>query len=982
MDEERRERIRYYVFAAFVGVLLFLNWAGIFTQIFGIDTAILITLLAGYKTFHNSISALLEHRISADIALCIAVIAAFAIGQYIAAAEAMFIVLVGEGLESYAAGRTEAAIQRFVAQMPALAHVLREGREETIDASSVVPGDLILVRAGERVPADGTVELGLSTVDESSITGEPLPHEKQPGDEIFSGSLNGAGLLHVRVARAGSDTTLARVVALVREAQDRRAPVERLADRAAKYFLPALLLAAAFTFLFTRDWMRTVSVLIVACPCALILATPTAMIAAIGGLARRGILVRGADVLQRAAAIDTVVFDKTGTITEGVFEIVDILALDRSPDDLLALAAAAEKASGHPLARIIVEEAERRRLSLPFSDSPRIVAGRGVESKVDGHVIRAGNGAFLQEAGVDATAILEHADRIGATPVLIASGQELAGAILLRDRLREGVAEAVEGLAALCVQHTRILTGDRRRAAEALARQAGIGEVEAGLTPEAKAECIAALRRENRAVAMIGDGVNDAPALAGATVGIAVDGAADIAAEAAGVVYMPHSLAGIPVFFEASRRAVATAWQNIILFAGLVNLAAVLCAASGIVGPIGAAVTHQLSSFLVMLNSLRLLYVGTKRRIPRLPEGWREALEYRARTLGSAAIDNVRRQPREWARRAVAAAVVLILLNGIYIIRPTEIGIVQRFGQKLLPYDAPGPHYKLPWPIDRLTRVRAHQVRTIEIGYRSNSAARGGEPASYEWNAQHRSGRYQSRPDESLTLTGDQNLVELNATVHYDLSHPDDFLLHQADGEATVRAAAEAVLRSALSTMPLGDVLTTGRAAIEQRVRGELQSRLDRYHCGVRVLSVRLEDVHPSVEVVDAFRDVSAAYEEKNRRINEAEGYRNEQVALARGNAQALVQQARAYTLGRDNRAQGDAARFIDRETAYRTAPGPTETRLYLETLEQVLPGKRKLIVDRSKSPRRLFLLEDSIEIGTAPNSPLFSPAPQRIPEQ
>src|SRR5215472_13364846 len=229
MDEERRERIRYYAFATFVGVLLFLNWAGIFTQIFGIDTAILITLLADYKTFHNSISALMERRISADIALCIAVIAALAVGQYIAAAEAMFIVLVGEGLESYAAGRTEAAIQRFVEQMPALARVLRDGREETIDAMALTPGDLILIRAGERVPADGAVEQGVSAVDESSITGEPLPHEKQPGDEIFSGSLNGAGLLHVRVARAGNDTTLARVVTLVREAQERRAPVERLA---------------------------------------------------------------------------------------------------------------------------------------------------------------------------------------------------------------------------------------------------------------------------------------------------------------------------------------------------------------------------------------------------------------------------------------------------------------------------------------------------------------------------------------------------------------------------------------------------------------------------------------------------------------------------------------------------------------------------------------------------------------------------------
>src|SRR5437868_11644484 len=344
MDEERKERIRYYAFAGFVGILLLLNLLGVFKTIFGIDTAVIITLLAGYKTFYNSISSLLEKKISADVALCIAVIAALSVGEYLAAAEAMFIVLVGEGLESYAAGRTEAAIQRFVQQLPRRARVLRNGVEEEVDAAALMPDDLIIVRAGERISADGVIEQGVSTIDESSITGEPLPRDKQPGEEVFSGTLNGNGLLRIRVSRAGSDTTLARVIQLVEEAKEKRAPVERLADRYAKYFLPALLLAAALTFYFTRDWMRTVAVLIVACPCALILATPTAMVAAIGGLARRGILVRGASVMQLAAKIDTVVFDKTGTITEGQFEIVRIIPLVGAEDDLLAVAGAVERA--------------------------------------------------------------------------------------------------------------------------------------------------------------------------------------------------------------------------------------------------------------------------------------------------------------------------------------------------------------------------------------------------------------------------------------------------------------------------------------------------------------------------------------------------------------------------------------------------------------------------------------------------------------
>ncbi len=227
-------------------------------------------------------------------------------------------------------------------------------------------------------------------------------------------------------------------------------------------------------------------------------------------------------------------------------------------------------------------------------------------------------------------------------------------------------------------------------------------------------------------------------------------------------------------------------------------------------------------------------------------------------------------------------------------------------------------------------------------------------------------------------LTGDQNMIELNATVHYDLVRPDEFVFGQADGEATVRAAAESAAQAIVTVSSLDDVLTTGRSAIEQRIKAELQTRLDRYQAGVRVLGVRLEDVHPSLEVVDAFRDVSGAFEEKSRLINEAEGYRNEQVALARGNAKASVAEANGYTVGRVNRAAGDTERFTQRETAFRAAPGPTETRLYLETIEQVLPGKRKLIVDSSKARRQLFLIEDGVEIGGPALNPVFSEGPPR----
>jgi HflK protein len=304
-----------------------------------------------------------------------------------------------------------------------------------------------------------------------------------------------------------------------------------------------------------------------------------------------------------------------------------------------------------------------------------------------------------------------------------------------------------------------------------------------------------------------------------------------------------------------------------------------------------------------------------------------------------------------------------LLLNGFYALGPDEEGVIERFGRKIAPFSMPGLHYKLPWPIERLTRLAPRRVRVVEIGFRSNSGATYAEPSAYEWNVQHRGGRFESHPEESSALTGDQNMIELNASVHYDVPHADAFLFRQLNGDATVRAAAESVIHGIASTTPLDALLTTGREAVEALAQVELQRRLDRYETGVRVIRVKLEDVHPAGDVVDAFRDVSAAYEEKNRAINEAQGYRNEQIALARGTARALGQTARAYALGRINRSDGDAGRFASQEQAYRTAPGVTETRLYLEAMEQVLPGKKKLIVDSGKGRRHLLLLEDGVEV-------------------
>ena len=985
--EERMERIRYFGFAAIVGVLLLLNLTGTFQFVYGIDTAAILTVLAGYRTFYNAINGLLEKTISADLAICIAVIAALSIGEYLAAAEAMFIMLLGEGLEGYAAKRTSNAISRFVEQLPRRARLLRDGIETEVDAASLQENDIIIVRAAERVPADGVIAQGASSLDESSITGESVPRDKESGDEVFSGTLNGHGLLRIRVTRAGSETTLARVIKLVEQARERKAPVERMADRYAKYFVPALLLAGAGTYYFTGNWLRTVAVLIVGCPCALILATPTAMVAAIGGLARRGILVRGGTALQEAARLDTIIFDKTGTVTEGRFEIVSLIAIDSDENRLLSLAASAESGSDHVLARVIVDEARRRGLVIATPETARILPGRGAECLLEGRTIRAGSAAYLAEFGILGTEpLLEEADRLGATSVLVADGDRLAGAVLLRDRIRKGVREAVHALDHLNLSHQVMLTGDRRRAAEVIAREVEIPNVEAELLPEQKLDRIRQLISQGRRVAMVGDGVNDAPALAAAHVGIAVHGANDITAEAADVVYMGTSLENLPKLIEVSRKAVQIVWQNIIGFALIVNVAAITLASTGIMGPLGAAFTHQISSFLVMLNSLRLLKVEKAARTRPLL-GWLQRPTRLVRLHAS------RINPSDWFRYllenrrrlyrpALYTTALLAVLNGFYILQPDEVGLIERFGKKVMPLKEPGLHYKMPWPVEMLTRVQSRRVRVIEVGFRSAAAGKDSEPAAYEWNVQHRAGRFQRRPEESLMVSGDQNMTELTATVHYRLAKPDDFLYRHLDGEATIRAATESAIQSVITSTLLDDALTTGRRAMEERIAALLQSRLNQYATGAQVLHVKLLDVHPSLEVVDAFRDVSGAFEEKSRLINEAEGYRNEQIALARGNGAARLRTAQGYSIGRKNRAFGDASRFTQAEAAFRAAPGPTETRLYLETMEQVLPGRRKMIIDSGKGRRHLYLIEDGIEISPAAAPLLNVPPPPRTPPE
>ncbi|MEW6212802.1 MAG: FtsH protease activity modulator HflK, partial [Acidobacteriota bacterium] len=757
------------------------------------------------------------------------------------------------------------------------------------------------------------------------------------------------------------------------EAERKKAPAVRLADRYAAWFLPLLLVLAAAVFFFTGEWIRTVAVLLVACPCALILATPAAVVAAIGRLARDGALVKSGASLEAAAAIDCVVFDKTGTITEGRPVITRITSFNGlAEDDLLRMAAEAEQMSEHSIAQLIVKEARACGLSVEAVEEFAVHPGLGVEARVCGDSVIVGNRRIMQSREIALTpeieASLSALELEGQTLALVARNGVIEGAISVEDSLRARASEAIEDLRRAGVKRVLLLTGDRERVAQSIGRSAGIEEIHAELLPDQKVELIEQLKLSGLGVAMIGDGINDAPALAAADVGIAMgDGGTDIAIEEADIVLMNDRLERLSLVIRVSRATIAIIRQNIWGFALAVNLASIAAAALGIIGPAAAAALHQASALLVVLNSLRLLVYGeigesaVAKRSRELFDDARHLIARRA-TATLRAIRHWLESHRKAATKYAAATLAIVyLLSGITMIGADETAVVRRLGRRLSSQLGPGLHYQFPWPIDQITRLKPNRVQVAEIGFRTieKEAMQSSEPMAYEWNLQHRTGRYEKRADESLMLTGDENLIEVSAVVQYSIDSAENFLFSSTDPNSVIRAAAESALRLLIGRASLDEVLTTGRNEIERHAKAMMQDRLDSYQSGLRIVAVELQDVHPSVEVVDAFRAVSSAFEEKNTLVNQAEAYRNEQLKLARGQALARLTEAALYTTTRANRATGDAERFKQTVEAFKLSPDVTRTRLYLETIEQVLAGRKKLIVDSSKFGRRQMLFVD-----------------------
>lgn len=538
-----------------------------------------------------------------------------------AAAVIITLILVGRLLEARARGQASEAIRRLMDLQAKVAHVLRNGVELDVPIEQVLIGDTVIVRPGEKIPVDGDVIDGESAVDESMLTGESMPVEKKAGSPAFGGTVNLSGSIAFEARRVGRGTMLQQMVDLVKQAQGSRAPVARLADVVSAYFTVAVLAVAAVTFVAWFAMMSAsfalvafVSVLIIACPCALGLATPTAIMAGTGRGAEKGILIKGGEALEMAHRINTVVLDKTGTVTRGKPEVTDVIALNGNPDELLRLAASAERYSEHPLGRAIVEHASLRSLPLASSEKFHSFAGHGIAARIEGHDVVIGTAKLLRDRRIEIGPAEPALDRVtgeARTAVLMAVDRVVAGVIGIADTVKPESAATVRMLREMGID-VWMITGDNKRTADVVARQVGIERVIAEVLPDRKVAEVRRLQAEGRRVAMVGDGINDAPALAQADIGIAIGAGADIAMEASDITLMRNDLRGVPAAIELSRRTMRVIRQNLFwAFAynalGIPIAAGVLYPFTGwMLSPMIASAAMALSSVTVVTNSLRL----------------------------------------------------------------------------------------------------------------------------------------------------------------------------------------------------------------------------------------------------------------------------------------------------------------------------------------------------------------------------------------
>jgi len=933
-------------------------------RLFGIRYALIAAIIGGGRVLYSSLESLAEGKLGADLALAIACVAAIAVGEPLVGAEVVLIGLIGECLESFTFARTQNAIRKLTELFPLRCWLLRDGQEVRVEVANVQVGDIVVVKPGAKIPVDGFVRDGRSAVDVSALTGESLPQDKVAGDEVLAGSINQFGALTVEARKVREHTVAGQVIALTAQAMKEKAPIVRQADRMARWFLPIVLAIAALTFLGNVIWyagplrpesarlalgaaMRmsvypTLAVLVVACPCALILATPAAMIAALGRLAGTGVLLKSGAALERLAGVDAIAFDKTGTLTEGKLELGDILLLDNSnsPDDLLRLAATAEQRSEHPIAQLIMQAASVRSLQLDSVDEFTSQPGAGVRVRSANRSILVGTRRWLTEQSVEISAatneLLTRLDAEGQTSLLVAADNRILGVIGARDRIRPEAHGVLVELRSVGLSDISLLTGDRAAVANRVATELGIDSIRAEFLPHEKAEfvshgqsvagngtttgdsAIPQTASTPHAIAFVGDGINDAPALARAAVGIAVGGGAEIAAEAGDVVLMREPLRPLPLLIRLSRRTVEIIRQNIVVFAIGVNVVGIVAVgwlwplfARSVEwyerAPLAGVIYHQIGSLLVLLNSMRLL-AFERSLAPASSARFQDFLQRLDRSLARLTdVDEILHGlSHRWKPIAVAAVVVLIAAyaaSGMTQVGPDEVAVVRRFGRPLPDDLGPGLHWRWPSPIETVDRIRPNQARTVEVGYRIVRETPGSDsvrPAS-TWSSAHEGDGVVFIADEAQAPTGDGNLVEMLAVLQFRVTNPRRYLLEVKSPDEIVRANLEAVLREGIAGEAFLDLLTARREAFQHEALARLKKRLEVYGepgLGIAVEDLSMRDLHPPPPVVPAFHAVAQAAEHHDQIVKRAEA-----------DALILRRNAESEALKTERTAEADAVR-------------------------------------------------------------------------
>lgn len=564
----------------------------------------------------SAIQGIRERDFTADIPVSFATAAALIIGQYSAAAVVAVLLLLGGMLEEFVSARAGNALDSLAKLLPDRVTVRRDGEDHVVPLEEVGSNDLVLIRSGERIPVDGSVERGTASVNQGAITGESLPVEKEVGDVVYAGTLNEVGAIEVRASKVGTETTLGQIRRMVEEAQEQKAPIERILNRYAKFYTPAALLLGALVWWWSGDILRAITILIVFCPCVMVLATPTALVASIGNAALRGSLVKKGATVEAMAKVTAVAFDKTGTLTFGQPRLTAIQPLEEVPEnEVLRLAAIAEKLSEHPLGRAVVQAASARALSVPDSEEFTVLPGLGVQARIEGSEVVIGRPRLLSGQGIavdsEVQARTTELAAAGRTVILVARNSQVVGMLVLEDTLRPEASSVITQLKKLGIR-TVLVTGDNTVTAERIAGELGISEIHAEVLPAQKVEIVKRLQTQGFNVAFVGDGVNDGPALATANVGVAMGlGGTDVAIETAEIALLSDDLTKLPHLLSLSRQAMRAIKQNLIFSLSVLAIAVGL-AIPGILSPVTGALLHELSSIPVIANSARL--IGIKER--------------------------------------------------------------------------------------------------------------------------------------------------------------------------------------------------------------------------------------------------------------------------------------------------------------------------------------------------------------------------------